>query len=91
VVISGAAGACGTIAGQLAKIKGARVIGICGSEEKRHYLETCLGFDATINYKASDDALVDPYTCTTTTHLCIHTSRMTQNRWTANFTSYAKR
>lgn len=51
VVISGAAGAVGSIVGQIAKIKGARAIGIAGSDEKVNYLENKLGFDKAINYK----------------------------------------
>ena len=51
VVVSAAAGATGAVAGQLAKIKGCRVVGIAGSDEKcRHVVEN-LGFDACINYK----------------------------------------
>lgn len=53
VVISGAAGAVGMIVGQIAKIKGARVVGIAGSEEKNSYLVEELGFDAAINYKTT--------------------------------------
>lgn len=53
VAISAAAGAVGTIAGQIAKIKGARVVGIAGGPEKcRALLE--LGFDAAADYKAAD-------------------------------------
>jgi NADPH:quinone reductase len=55
VVISGAAGAVGSVVGQIAKIKGARVVGIAGSEEKVHYLKSTLGFDEAINYKETDD------------------------------------
>jgi NADPH:quinone reductase len=51
VVVSGAAGAVGTIVGQIAKIKGARVVGIAGTDEKVSYLKEELGFDAAINYK----------------------------------------
>ncbi len=51
VVVSGAAGAVGTIVGQIAKIKGCRVVGIAGSDEKANYLINELGFDAAINYK----------------------------------------
>ncbi|MDO3411371.1 NADP-dependent oxidoreductase [Saccharibacillus sp. CPCC 101409] len=51
VVVSGAGGAVGTIVGQIAKIKGARVVGISGSEEKNRYLSEELGFDAVVNYK----------------------------------------
>ena len=51
VVVSAAAGATGSVVGQLAKIKGCRVVGIAGSDEKcRHVVEN-LGFDACINYK----------------------------------------
>ena len=51
VVVSAAAGATGSVAGQLARIKGCRVVGIAGSDEKcRHVVEN-LGFDACINYK----------------------------------------
>lgn len=53
VVVSGAAGAVGMIVGQIAKIKGARVVGIAGSDEKTAYLKQELGFDETINYKTS--------------------------------------
>jgi NADPH-dependent curcumin reductase len=54
VVVSGAAGAVGTIAGQIAKIKGCRVVGIAGGREKCRYLTDDLGFDAAIDYKADD-------------------------------------
>ena len=54
VVISGAAGACGTVAGQLAKLEGARVIGICGSKAKCEVLTSKLGFDKALCYKDSD-------------------------------------
>jgi NADPH-dependent curcumin reductase CurA len=50
VVISSAAGAVGTIAGQMAKIAGARVVGLTRSDEKNAFLERELGFDATVNY-----------------------------------------
>lgn len=51
VVVSGAAGAVGSIVGQIAKLKGARVVGIAGSDEKIDYLINELGFDAAVNYK----------------------------------------
>ncbi|MGA6163371.1 NADP-dependent oxidoreductase [Amycolatopsis magusensis] len=52
VFVSGAAGAVGTVAGQLAKLKGAkRVIGSAGSAEKVRFLTEDLGFDAAFNYK----------------------------------------
>jgi len=51
VYLSGAAGAVGSTAGQLAKLRGCRVIGSAGSEEKvKHLLDEC-GFDAAFNYK----------------------------------------
>lgn len=52
-VISGAAGAVGLVAGQIAKIEGARVIGIAGSDEKCWLLKEQFGFDETLNYKTS--------------------------------------
>jgi NADPH-dependent curcumin reductase CurA len=55
VVVSGAAGAVGTVVGQIAKIKGCRVVGIAGSDHKIQYLVEELGFDAAINYKTTPD------------------------------------
>lgn len=49
--VSGAAGAVGQIAGQLAKLAGARVIGSAGSDAKCAYLTDAVGFDAAFNYK----------------------------------------
>jgi NADPH-dependent curcumin reductase CurA len=54
VVVSGAAGAVGTVVGQIAKIKGCRVIGIAGGAEKCRWLVDELGFDAAIDYKNDD-------------------------------------
>ena len=54
VLVSGAAGAVGSIVGQIAKIKGARLIGIAGGADKVSYLTKELGFDAAIDYKAED-------------------------------------
>ena len=51
VVVSGAAGAVGMTVCQIAKIKGCRVVGTAGSDEKNEYLRRELGVDATINYK----------------------------------------
>jgi NADPH-dependent curcumin reductase CurA len=51
VVVSGAAGAVGTVAGQIAKLKGCRVIGIAGGPEKCAMLVDELGFDAAIDYR----------------------------------------
>ncbi len=52
VVVSAAAGAVGSVAGQLAKIAGARVVGIAGGAEKCALLTDRLGFDAAVDYKA---------------------------------------
>ncbi|MDG9706505.1 NADP-dependent oxidoreductase [Streptomyces sp. DH37] len=54
VVVSGAAGAVGSIAGQIAKAKGCRVVGIAGGPEKCAVLTDELGFDAAIDYRAED-------------------------------------
>ena len=51
VLVSGAAGAVGSIVGQLAKIEGCRAIGITGTDEKINYLLGDLAFDAAFNYK----------------------------------------
>jgi NADPH-dependent curcumin reductase CurA len=57
VVISGAAGATGSVAGQIASILGCRVVGIAGSAEKCRWLTEELGFDAAIDYH--DDGFAD--------------------------------
>ena len=54
VVVSGAAGSVGSIAGQIARIKGCRAIGIAGGPDKCRWLVEELGFDAAIDYKAGD-------------------------------------
>jgi NADPH-dependent curcumin reductase CurA len=54
VVVSAAAGAVGSVAGQLAKIQGARVVGIAGGPEKCALVTGELGFDAAVDYKAPD-------------------------------------
>ena len=54
VVISGAAGAVGSVVGQIAKIKGCRVVGIAGGERKCQLLIDELGFDSAIDYKSED-------------------------------------
>jgi len=54
VVVSGAAGAVGAAVGQIAKIKGCRVVGIAGGTEKCRYLTDTLHFDAAIDYKGAD-------------------------------------
>jgi NADPH-dependent curcumin reductase CurA len=54
VFVSGAAGAVGSVVGQIAKIKGCRVVGSAGSAEKLRWLEEELGFDATFDYHDGD-------------------------------------
>ena len=54
VVVSAAAGAVGSVAGQIAKVKGARAVGIAGGPEKCAVLTERLGFDAAVDYKAED-------------------------------------
>ena len=51
VLVSGAAGATGSIVGQIAKLKGCRVVGIAGGHEKCTWLTTTANFDAAIDYK----------------------------------------
>ena len=50
-MVSAAAGSVGHLVGQIARIKGNRVVGVCGSDEKGALLVSQLGFDATVNYK----------------------------------------
>lgn len=52
VVVSAAAGSVGSIVGQIAKIKGCRVVGIAGGKDKCNWLTSELGFDAAVDYKA---------------------------------------
>jgi NADPH-dependent curcumin reductase len=54
VVISGAAGAVGMVAGQIARIKGCHAVGIAGGPEKCKYIVSDLGFSAAIDYKSED-------------------------------------
>lgn len=54
VVVSAAAGAVGSMVGQIAKIQGCRVVGIAGSDDKCKWLTETAGFDAAINYKTED-------------------------------------
>lgn len=54
VLVSGAAGAVGSIVGQIAKIKGCTVVGIAGGKEKCNYVVNELGFDAAIDYKSEN-------------------------------------
>lgn len=53
VLVSAAAGAVGSLVGQIAKLKGCRAVGIAGSEEKCRWIVEELGFDAAINYRTS--------------------------------------
>jgi hypothetical protein len=55
LLVSGAAGAVGSIVGQIGKIKGCRVIGIAGTDEKVTMLKEKFGFDAAINYNKTED------------------------------------
>jgi hypothetical protein len=54
VVVSGAAGAVGSVAGQIARLQGASVVGIAGGPEKCRWLTQTLGFNAAIDYKHED-------------------------------------
>src|SRR5260221_2162494 len=54
LVVSAAAGATGSIAGQIGKIHGCRVVGIAGTDEKCAWITKDLGFDAAVNYKHAD-------------------------------------
>jgi hypothetical protein len=54
VVVSAAAGAVGSVVGQIAKVKGCRAVGIAGGADKCRYLVADLGFDAAIDYKSED-------------------------------------
>jgi NADPH:quinone reductase len=55
VVISGAAGAVGSLVGQIAKIKGCRTVGIAGTDQKVSWIVDELGFDGAFNYKTTTD------------------------------------
>ncbi|HCW35938.1 MAG TPA: NADP-dependent oxidoreductase, partial [Staphylococcus sp.] len=56
VVVSAASGAVGSVVGQIAKLKGAHVVGIAGGSEKVNYLTETLGFDEGIDYKKDNFA-----------------------------------
>jgi NADPH-dependent curcumin reductase CurA len=56
VLVSAASGAVGGVAGQLAKMRGARVIGLAGGPEKCRYVSEDLGFDACVDYRLHPDA-----------------------------------
>lgn len=55
VVVSGAAGAVGSVVGQIAKIKGCRAVGIAGGDDKVDYVVRECGYDAAFNYKTTSD------------------------------------
>lgn len=55
VVVSGGAGAVGSLVGQIAKIKGCHVVGIAGADDKVEWMTKELGFDAGFNYKTTSD------------------------------------
>lgn len=54
VLVSAAAGATGHLVGQIARLDGCRVVGICGSADKQRWLSDQLGFDATVNHRSGD-------------------------------------
>ena len=55
VLVSAAAGAVGSVVGQIAKMQGCRVVGMAGTEEKCRWIKETLGFDEAINYKTCGD------------------------------------
>ncbi|GHC50973.1 NADP-dependent oxidoreductase [Ulvibacter litoralis] len=59
IVVSGAAGAVGSVVGQIAKLLGLNVVGIAGTDEKIELLKNKFGFDAGINYNTSKDIAAD--------------------------------
>lgn len=62
VVVTAAAGGVGSVVGQIAKMKGARAVGIAGSDEKCKWIKDECGYDAAINYKTEDvGAMLDRY------------------------------
>lgn len=63
VLVSGAAGATGSIAGQIARLKGARVVGIAGGSEKCGWLTDTARFDAAIDYRSDDVRSAIAETC----------------------------
>ena len=70
VVVSGAAGATGSVAGQIAKARGARVIGIAGGDDKCKWLVDELGFDQALNYK--DPAFKQQFLDATKDHIDVY-------------------
>jgi prostaglandin reductase 1 len=58
VVVNGAAGAVGSLVGQIAKIKGCKVIGFAGTDQKCDWLTKELGFDKAYNYKTVNTNLI---------------------------------
>jgi len=64
VLVSGAAGATGSVVVQLAKLSGATVVAVAGSEEKCHWLKSELGADHVINYKNTKNLSQDIFKAT---------------------------
>jgi NADPH-dependent curcumin reductase CurA len=63
LVVSAAAGAVGSLVGQIGKIKGCYVVGLAGSDDKCRWVKEELGFDAAINYKTEDVAAAMKAAC----------------------------
>lgn len=63
VVVSAAAGAVGSLVGQIARIQGARAVGLAGSDDKCRWITETLGFDAAINYRTEDVPAALARTC----------------------------
>ena len=59
LVVSAAAGAVGSIVGQIGKIKGCRVVGITGTDEKCRWITETLGFDGAVNYKNPSESVLE--------------------------------
>jgi hypothetical protein len=70
VVVSGAAGATGSVVGQIAKLKGAKVLGIAGSDDKCDWLKNELGYDAALNYK--DPEFAKKFVDATSQHIDVY-------------------
>ncbi len=92
LVVSGAAGAVGSLVCQLGKIKGCRVIGIAGSNEKCEYLKS-IGCDVALNYKEPNlsDAIKQVWlrivnSLSTDSHSCFDLDRLPPMEWTSTLT-----
>ena len=58
LVVSGGAGACGSIAGQIGKLKGCKVIGIASSAKKVDHMMKCLGYDQAVSYEGKTEEVI---------------------------------